>query len=177
MATVIRSAANGVRKMANKQIDYTLFDEVCREVVHTARYQEMKQYISHSDITVYQHCLKVARLAFTMAAKKKRTKCDLRALVRGALLHDYYLYDWHDPNKGFRWHGFKHHRFALLNARRDFELTKKEEQIIYTHMFPLTFWCVPRCREAWYVTIADKRVATEETMKKYRDKKAEKAKK
>lgn len=158
--------------MANKSVDYTLFDEVMREVTASARYEEMKRYISHSDVTVYAHCIKVARMAYTMAARKKHTKCDLRALVRGALLHDYYLYDWHDPNKGFRWHGFKHHRFALQNAERDFDLTKKERQIIYTHMFPLTLWCVPHCREAWYVTLADKRVAFEETMKKYRDKKA-----
>ena len=157
--------------MANKQVDYTLFDEIVREVTGAGRYEEMKKYVSHSDVTVHAHCLKVARLAYTMAAKRKSTKCDLRALVRAALLHDYYLYDWHDKNKGFRWHGFKHHRFALENAARDYELSPKERQIIYTHMFPLTFWCVPRCREAWYVTLADKRVATEETLKKYRRKK------
>jgi uncharacterized protein len=37
-------------------------------------------------------------------------------------------------------------------------------------MFPLTFWDVPRCREAWLVTLADKIVATEETLLKYRKK-------
>ena len=86
-------------------------------------------------------------------------------------LHDYYLYDWHDKNKGFRWHGFKHHRFALANAEKDFDLTEKEKNIIYSHMFPLTFWCLPRSREAWIVTLADKRVAFAETLKKYKRKK------
>lgn len=143
------------------------FYKIAREVVGQARYNEMKQYISHSDITVYQHCIKVARTAYDLAIKY-HIRCDLHALVRGALLHDYYLYDWHDPNKGFRWHGFKHHRFALENAARDFDLTEKEKNIIYSHMFPLTFWAIPRCREAWLVTIADKIVATAETMKKYR---------
>ena len=156
--------------MAKREVDYTLFEEILAEVISAGRYEEMKQYISHSDITVYQHCIKVARLAYTMAASKRRVRCDLRALVRGALLHDYYLYDWHDPNKGFRWHGFKHHRFALQNAMRDYDLSKKEKGIIYSHMFPLTIWTWPMSREAWYVTIADKRVATEETMKKYRKK-------
>ena len=146
------------------------FAKLAREVLRGGRYREMKKYYSHSDITVYTHCIKVAYAAYSFAIKHN-IKCDLKALVRGALLHDYYLYDWHDKNKGFRWHGFKHHRFALANAKADFDLTKKEEQIIYTHMFPLTFWCVPRCREAWIVTLADKRVATEETLKKYRKKK------
>lgn len=150
-----------------KPIDYTLFREVLAEVLPSGRFEEMKQYISHSDITVHKHCLKVAFTAYTMAIQHN-IKCDLRALVRGALLHDYYLYDWHDPNKGFRWHGFKHHRFALQNAEKDFALTDKERNIIHSHMFPLTFWCLPRCREAWLVTLADKKVATAETAKKYK---------
>lgn len=150
-------------------IDDKLFLEIAEEVVGKARYDDMKQYISHSDITVYQHCIKVARTAYDFAMRHQ-IPCDIRALVRGALLHDYYLYDWHDPNKGFRWHGFKHHRFALRNAERDFVLSKRERNIIRSHMFPLTFWSVPRCREAWIVTLADKKVAAEETMLKYRKK-------
>lgn len=143
------------------------FEETAREVVGRARYDEMKKWISHSDVTVYQHCIKVARTADRLA-ERLGVDCDRRALIRGALLHDYYLYDWHDPNKGFRWHGFKHHRFALLNAERDFVLSKRERNIIRTHMFPLTFWEIPRCREAWLVTLADKIVATRETLKKYK---------
>ena len=153
--------------MSGNGIDYAPFFAIAREVIPKARYAEMKQYISHSDITVYHHCLKVAYTAYTLAMKW-RVPCDVRALVRGALLHDYYLYDWHDPNKGFRWHGFKHHRFALQNAERDYFLTRRERNIIGSHMFPLTFWKLPRCREAWLVTLADKIVAAEETAKKYR---------
>ena len=151
--------------MKNK-IDKKAFLAIAREVVGKARYDEMKRYISHSDITVYSHCIQVAYTAYRFAVKHG-IRCDLHALVRGALLHDYYLYDWHDPNKGFRWHGFKHHRFALENAAQDFELSEKEKNIIYAHMFPLTFWCLPKCREAWLVTLADKIVATKETMRKY----------
>ncbi|MBO5354788.1 MAG: HD domain-containing protein [Clostridia bacterium] len=157
------------REKVKKTVDNKLFSEVAREVVGKARYDEMKQYVSHSDITVYQHCIKVAYKAYCFAVRHD-IPCDMRALIRGALLHDYYLYDWHDPNKGFRWHGFKHHRFALRNAERDFVLSKKERNIIHSHMFPLTFWCLPRCREAWLVTLADKLVATEETLIKYRKK-------
>ncbi len=147
--------------------DRKRFVAIAHEILHGGRYAEMKKYYSHSDITVHTHCIKVAFAAYRFAVEHE-IPCDVRALVRGALLHDYYLYDWHDPNKGFRWHGFKHHRFALANAERDFPLTRRERMIIRAHMFPLTFWCVPRCREAWIVTIADKIVATEETLKKYK---------
>ena len=143
------------------------FVSLAREVLRGKRYKEMKQFYSHSDITVYTHCIKVAAAAFSFVCKHG-IPCDRKALVRGALLHDYYLYDWHDPNKGFRWHGFKHHRFALQNATRDYLLSPREKKIIYSHMFPLTFWCLPTCREAWIVSIADKIVATEETLKKYK---------
>ena len=143
------------------------FVKLAREVLRGGRYREMKKYYSHSDVTVYTHCVKVAYAAYSFAVKQG-IKCDLKALVRGALLHDYYLYDWHDPNKGFRWHGFKHHRFALRNAEKDYPLLRREREIIRSHMFPLTFWCIPKCREAWIVSIADKIVATEETLKKYK---------
>ena len=153
--------------MSQNGIDYKPFYAILREVTSKARYREMKQYVSHSDITVYHHCLKVAHKAYTLAMRSG-IPVDVRALVRGALLHDYYLYDWHDPNKGFRWHGFKHHRFALANAERDFCLSRRERNIIHSHMFPLTFWTLPRCREALFVTLADKLVAADETLKKYR---------
>ncbi len=143
------------------------FAGLAREILHSGRYPEMKKFYSHSDVTVYTHCVKVAFAAYSFAVRHG-IRCDRKALVRGALLHDYYLYDWHDPNKGFRWHGFKHHRFALQNAERDFPLVKRERKIIHAHMFPLTFWCVPSCREAWIVSIADKIVAAEETLKKYK---------
>ena len=143
------------------------FVKIAREVMHSGRYREMKKYYSHSDVTVYTHCVKVAYAAYSFAVKHG-IRCDLKALVRGALLHDYYLYDWHDPNKGFRWHGFKHHRFALRNAEQDYPILRREREIIRSHMFPLTFWCVPKCREAWIVSVADKIVASEETLRKYK---------
>ena len=143
------------------------FCRIARGVIDSARYRQMKTYLAHTDVTVFEHSLRVAYTAYRMAAAWN-IACDREALVRGALLHDYYLYDWHDPKKGFRWHGLKHHRFALANADDDFPLTAKERRIIYTHMFPLTFWTPPTCREAWLVTLADKMVAGVETLKKYR---------
>ncbi len=82
-------------------------------------------------------------------------KVDERALVRGALLHDYYLYDWHDRGlHQTNWRSLlASPRHALDNARGDFpDLTPV---IILHHMFPL----VPRsssCKEAWIVTTCDK---------------------
>ena len=61
--------------------------------------------IQHGDTTVLLHCLAVAYFSLRLA-KLLRLKCDQRSLVRGALLHDYFLYDWHVPDPSHRLHGF-----------------------------------------------------------------------
>ena len=78
-----------------------------------------------------------------------------------ALLHDYFLYDWHDKDPSHRLHGFTHPRRALENAAADWELTDRERDIILHHMFPLTP-LPPRSREAWLVCLADKLCAVQE---------------
>ena len=86
-----------------------------------------------------------------------------KELIRGALLHDYFLYDWHEKNAGHRFHGFIHAGRALQNAKNDFELTRREENIISRHMFPLNI-VPPMCKEAWLVCLADKICASKETI-------------
>ena len=85
-----------------------------------------------------------------------------QALIRGALLHDYFLYDWHDKANGHHWHGFTHPGTALHNASEDWKLTPVEREIIKKHMFPLTP-IPPTCREALLVCLADKICAAKET--------------
>lgn len=62
---------------------------------------------------------------------------DIRSLVRGALWHDYFLYDWHIPDESHKWHGVTHAGDALKKAMRDFELNEIEQDMIRKHMFPL----------------------------------------
>mgnify|MGYP000786537243 FL=1 len=45
-----------------------------------------------------------------------------------------------------------------------FGITKKEQSIISSHMWPLTFRHVPSCREAIIVCLADKYCAVVESM-------------
>jgi uncharacterized protein len=83
-------------------------------------------------------------------------------LIRGALLHDYYLYDWHKKHKGHRLHGFRHPSWALHNALMVYDLSKKERNIIRSHMFPLTFLHWPHSKEAWIVSKMDHKEARAE---------------
>lgn len=117
------------------------------------RIGEMKQYIQHGSISCYQHSIAVAYYSFWLV-RKLHIHCDEAALVRGALLHDYYLYDWHEKADWHRWHGFHHPHVAFLNAEHDFQLTQREREIIRKHMWPLTV-IPPTCREAWVVNLVD----------------------
>ena len=89
-------------------------------------------------------------------------KVNEKALIRGALLHDYFLYDWHIKGKGHHFHGFTHPATALRNAEKEYNLGDIERNIISRHMFPLTI-VPPMCREAWLVCLADKYCAVKET--------------
>ena len=117
----------------------------------------------HGDITCYEHSLEVT-LESLRIRDKLELEVDERSLIRGALLHDYYLYDWHVVDRSHRFHGFIHANRALHNACRDFHLNKIEKDIIRKHMFPLNL-SLPKYKESWIVTWADKKVATKEVIR------------
>lgn len=124
------------------------------DVLTFPRMQQEKQYIQHGKISCFSHSLAVAYVSVWIAARL-HIRVHMKSLVRGALLHDYFLYDWHDPDPSHRLHGFRHARRAFENASQDFALTPIERDIIVKHMFPLTLR-PPRYREAVIVTCADK---------------------
>lgn len=133
------------------------FWQIANEIVTHENFQKLKNYIAHGKVTVFEHCLNVAKLSFAMATTQN--DLDINSIIRGALLHDYYQYDWH-KNPPFTFHGFKHPKIALKNAKKDFTLNKKEENIIRSHMFPLTIFHFPKSKEARIVSSCDKKVAS-----------------
>lgn len=156
----------------NKNKEYTLSDSdrvfiaTAREILADEKVQQMKQYIQHGDITTYDHCIMVCLYAY-MYAKKLKLDIDVRALVKGALLHDFFLYDWHKSaftSDGL--HGFSHPVTAERNARNNFLLSEKERKIIKNHMWPLTLTRIPTSTEGWLVCWADKYCSLKETLLK-----------
>lgn len=119
----------------------------------------------HGVVTTFAHSIRVACLAVWIADRLRLWhRVDLHSLIRAALLHDYFLYDWHAHDGGrHRMHGFTHGGTAMRNAMRDFHLNRVERDSIENHMFPLTP-IPPRYLEGYLVTIADKISATRETV-------------
>ena len=125
-----------------------------RDILSAPRMQKERAHIQHGRVSVYGHSILVAGICLWLAAGL-RLRVDERALVRGALLHDYFLYDWHIPGEDHRLHGFRHPRRAMENAVRDFDVAPLEQDMILRHMFPLTP-IPPRHREGWLLVAADK---------------------
>ncbi len=147
--------------------DDRLLQDTLNYLEQNGRYLEMKQFIAHSDITVYQHCVAVCRKALELC-RTYDIKVNKEELVFSCLLHDYYLYDWHINEKGRKLHGTHHQIIAADNAKRDYQISDKIYSIIKTHMFPLPPQYIPKYKEAWVLTWADKIVATKEALKKYK---------
>lgn len=133
-----------------------------KEITESDKYKRTKELRQHGSVTVFEHSLSVAETSLKLS-KKLHIKVDEESMVKVALLHDYFLYDWHDENHP-KLHGFRHATIAAKNAERDFGLTKKEYKAIRSHMFPLNLR-LPMSREALILTIADKYCATNETLK------------
>lgn len=138
------------------------FLAIALPVLTHPEYQTLKTFVAHSDFSVYDHSLAVAVLSYNYA-RERNLKVDYRSLIRGALLHDYYLYDWHKSHKGHRLHGFRHPSWSLHNAKIRYHLTPIECNIIRSHMWPLTFFHFPHYREAWIVSRMDHKEANFET--------------
>ena len=118
--------------------DERRFREILTEMCRNSRLLSSEHFIQHGTTSVFRHSVAVAYVSFYIA-RKYHVRVREKALIRGALLHDYFLYDWK----------------ALRNAMEDFELSEIEQDTIARHMFPLNP-IPPRHREAWIVCLADK---------------------
>ena len=137
------------------------FFDVTGKLYYSDEVQSLAQYEQHLDINRLQHITSVAFIAYEVC---KELGLDCESAARAAVLHDLFYYDWRDGETG-RWHklhGYKHPNYARLNAKELYpEITKKEEDIIARHMWPLTV-LPPKSPEGLVVSLADKYCATKE---------------
>ncbi|WP_242961556.1 HD domain-containing protein [Peptostreptococcus faecalis] len=133
--------------------------------------QKEKEFIQHGDVNCYDHSIFVAYMSILIVQTLK-LNVNINSLIRGALLHDYFLYDWHEKSEDNKWHGFTHAQTALNSALNDFELSEIEEDIIKKHMFPLNIE-LPSYKESVVVTIADKLCAIADMIELYKNRNKE----
>ena len=109
---------------------------IIRPYMHTTDVQHMRDFTQHGKNTTLHHCLSVVMLSYAIV-NRFHISVNMSTLLIGALLHDFFLYDWHDSDSP-KWHGFAHPKIAAKNALEEFQVNEDIEHVIKTHMFPLT---------------------------------------
>ena len=109
----------------------------------------------HHGLSRLDHSLRVSYYSYKVT---RFLKLDYRETARAGLLHDFFTND-ELTNREKKTRAFRHHKKALVNARNNFYVSPKEEDIIISHMFPMVPQHIPRYLESWLVSLVDKIVA------------------
>ena len=134
------------------------------DILSSPLFLREKSFLQHGAYTVYDHSVAVALLCLRFA-RRSGWRLDLESLARAALLHDYFLYDWHiKPHP--KHHANLHPEYASETATRDFGLNELEKEAIRCHMWPFHFFSFPSSKEAWILNICDTHSALKETLRR-----------
>ena len=149
-------------------------EELYQYFFNNEKIQKMKDVQMHRGSDTFTHSFKVAKLSIKRGLRHK--KVDLKTLLVGAILHDYYLYDWREDKSKLKRHGKDHPYIATINAIEDFGIDKEVQKVIKSHMWPINLKEFPNTREARIVNLADDTVAFIEAMtsRKFKSKRKEK---
>lgn len=135
------------------------FDLIINDLINNETVLEMKNYLQHCNTSCFEHCYNTAYICYVIA---KKFNLDYKSAIRGAMLHDLFLYDWRIPKKDRdikSFHAFVHGKIALDNASKIFDLNYTEKDMILHHMWPVTV-IPPKTKEGFLLTFADKYSAT-----------------
>ena len=144
------------KDVINIYSDDILYDinTMLKELAEVSLFFSMDKYIQHGITSCLWHSIAVAYYSLFLVRLLHIT-CDKNSLLVGALLHDYFLYDWHNKERSHKLHGFRHPKAALKNAEGIRQLNQIETDIILKHMFPLTP-IPPFYKESIVVCLTDK---------------------
>lgn len=134
----------------------------------------MKNISMHRGSNCYLHSFKAAKKAIKKSLNRKDV--NLEVVLLGAILHDYYLYDWRKDRSKLKKHGKNHPSVAINNAVKDFDISEEVKKVIKSHMWPINIKDYPKSKESKIVSISDKAVTIGEslTSKKYKQKRLDK---
>lgn len=124
------------------------FYEINRDIFENKKFNELKNY-RHHGITRYEHCYNVAYLVYRITRKINK---NYKEITRAALLHDFFTNE--VENMGSIKRFVTHPKYALENSKKYFNISKLQEDIIISHMFPIGFR-IPKYKESWLVDFID----------------------
>ena len=80
-------------KLSNAEMQE--IDTILEKYCNTKEALSMKNFCQHGSVSTYKHVMYVTRVCYYLN-KHFGLGADVKSLVVGAFLHDFYLYDWHD---------------------------------------------------------------------------------
>lgn len=132
------------------------FNKIISDILKNEKFIELKEE-AHHGMNRLDHSLNVARTSYLWA--KKMGLDNIEEITRAALTHDFFT---REQLEG-KWQIY-HPVIARNNTRKYFGLTKKQENMILSHMFPLTK-TFPKYKESWLISLSDKYCAFKECTK------------
>ncbi|HET6785751.1 MAG TPA: HD domain-containing protein [Erysipelotrichaceae bacterium] len=126
----------------------------------------LHNYSQHLNTSRFQHSLNVAYYAFLFG---RRFNINISDCVRGAFLHDLFLYNWRTEQVTPGKHVNVHPQEALKNAKMITRVSPVMEDVIVNHMWPLGN-SKPKSKEAWIVQASDKLCAVMEVTQQLKSK-------
>ena len=70
---------------------------VAPDILRSKNFRSTRSHVQHGNMTVNDHSMNVAKYSLAIS-EKLHIPCEKKDLIRGALLHDYFLYDWRTPD-------------------------------------------------------------------------------
>lgn len=131
--------------------------QIISSILENENFNKIKEF-EHHGITRFEHSLKVSYYSYKIA---KKMGLNYEETARGGLLHDFFYSPDERDVKERLISTFVHPKKAVSTAKANFELTRKEEDMIRTHMFPVNI-AIPKYMESWVVNLVDKTVAISE---------------
>lgn len=124
------------------------FIEIVNHILDNKEFLKTKEE-THHGINRFDHLIRVSYFSYMVT---RFLRLNYKETARAGLLHDFFTdeTDGKSQIKALR----KHPTYALENAKKYFDLSDREEDIIKTHMFPVTF-TPPKYMESWIVDIID----------------------
>lgn len=124
------------------------FEYIVKPIMNHNEFLKLKN-IGHHGITRYEHCFRVAYYTYYVT---RLLHLNYREATRGALLHDFFIDEVDNEKAIFKLR--RHPMVAVKNSVKYFDISEFEEDIIKTHMFPVTF-TPPKYLESWLVDLID----------------------
>ncbi|MBQ9011394.1 MAG: HD domain-containing protein [Bacilli bacterium] len=147
----------------NFEMQDSNYAKIVENIMKNEEFNKLK-LIEHHGISRFDHSVRVSYYSYKIA---KMMHLDYEQTARGGLLHDFFLSHDNRSVKEKFVSTFIHPAKALETARKNFTLTRKEEDMIRSHMFPINI-SVPKYLESWIVSGVDKVVAVKEFSLKFR---------